>query len=104
MCQLPSKTNRVIDIFYLDDVNMFGMMCSKSPNELVFYNGEDLTEVDTNVSTAMKGLTIHSIKMLEGGSRQRKFLLVEHDESENTIFEYKVADERKRDWMVFALI
>ena len=42
--------------------------------------------------------------MLEGGSRARKFCLVEHDDQEHTIFEYKMADQKSRDWMVFQTI
>jgi hypothetical protein len=54
-------------------------MGSKSADDLMFVSGDDLSILDTNASTTMKNLTIHSIKMLEGGSRARKFLLLDHD-------------------------
>ena len=104
MKTVKSKTNRILEIFGLSDVNVFGIMGSKNADDLLFVSGDDLSLIDNNASTTMKGLTIHSMRMLEGGSRARKFILVDHDDQEHSIYEYKMADERRRDWMVFALV
>ena len=77
---MKSKTNRILEIFGLSDVNVFGIMGSKNADDLLFVSGDDLSLIDNNAATTMKGLTIHSMRMLEGGSRARKFLLVDHDD------------------------
>ena len=49
----------------------------------------------------MRGREINAIRPIKGGTGGRLLCLVEHDDQEETIYEYKLTDESRRDWIVF---
>lgn len=61
----------------------------------------ELAVIQSNAASAMRGREINAIRPIKGGSGGRQLCLVEHDDQEETIYEYKLTDESKRDWIVF---
>lgn len=107
---IKSNTNRIAYVFAFDDVNVFAVAGSKESKDIIFYDASgikveaglnELSIIESNAKSSMNGMVVHKIKMVQGGSNERNFCLVEHDSQEQTIFEYKMADEKKRDWLVF---
>lgn len=88
---INSNTNRIAYIFAFDDVNIFAIAGSKDSEDIKFYDADgvkveaglnELSQVESNAKSAMSGMVIHKIKMIQGGSNTRNFCLVEHDSSE----------------------
>lgn len=64
----------------------------------------ELAVIQSNVSSAMRGREINAVKAIKGGSGGRMLCLIEHDDQEETIYEYKLTDDTKRDWIVFSQV
>jgi len=110
---IKSTTNRIAYVFAFDEVNVFAVAGSRDAADIKFYDAEgvkveaglnELAVIESNIKSSMQGMVIHKIKMVQGGSNDRNFCLVEHDSQEQTIYEYKMSDEKKRNWLVFQQI
>lgn len=67
---------------------MFGVAGSRDANDIKFYDAEgvkieaglkELAVIESNIKNSMQGMVIYKIKMIQGGSNERNFCLVDHD-------------------------
>ena len=110
---LQADGKKFVLVFCFDETDVFGVSSNKESEGITFYDGKklkanelkegalELGVIQSNVSSAMRGREINAIRAIRGGSGGRMLCLVEHDDQEETIYEYKLTDESKRDWIVF---
>jgi len=105
MCCLAGES---LDVFILSD--------SKKCQDVRVYdaspdadaNSGRMRPIDNNIVSAMKGMAIQSIRLVQGGGRsgdeQRNICVVDHDEGEQTLFEVDFSDKEERSLLVFKQI
>jgi hypothetical protein len=53
-------------------------------------------KIESNIKIQMRNRVINQIKEIKGGKGERNICVVEHDEGEQTLYEYLFEDYRQR--------
>jgi len=53
-------------------------------------------KIESNIKIQMRNRVIKQIKEIKGGKGERNICVVEHDEGEQTLYEYLFEDDKQR--------
>lgn len=113
--QFESVNSKISICVFFQKLGLFMLSDSRNVMDIRVYDSEKLIEseidekktfkqISCNLGTTLKDSNVKGIKFLDGGSAKRMLCVIEHDDSLQTICEYKLASPNERDWLVFSQV